>query len=170
MSYLLNGFADELVKMAGPTGMSKKERDEYTKMYRSVKRKSQRGGSDSSLKALRGSGRRVSRDYLSSTALGAIGTPAAMLVGAKLTKSIRNKDIMRAMSKATTPQRRKQLAGGIETRGIVGRGGGIGFPHKKDPVISHSELAGHAARGGIMGSVFQMLRDRFAGSAGVKRD
>ena len=166
MSYLLNGFTDELVKMAGPTGMSKSERAEYQSLYRSVKKKSQRGGSDSSLKGLRGSGRRVSRDYLSSTALGAVGTPAAMLISAKLTKSVRNKDIMRAMARAKTPKRRKQLAGALETRGLVGRGGGIGLPYKKDPIISYSELVGSAARGGMVGSVFQMLRDRFAGSAG----
>ena len=168
MQNLLNGFADELVKMAGPSGMSKKERDEYTKMYRSVKRKTQRGG-DSGLKNLRGSGRRVSRDYLASAALGAMATPAAILVGAKLTKSIRNKDILKEMAKAT-PKRREQLAGGLETRGLVGRGGGIGLPKKKDPILSHADLAGHAARGGVMGSVFQMLRDRFAGSAGYKKD
>jgi len=168
MSYLLNGFADELVKMAGPTGMSKTERDEYNKLYRSVRRKSSKG-IDSGLKNLRGSGRRVSRDYLSSTALGAVGTPAAIIVGAKITKGVRNKDILKAMVKAPTMKRRKQLAHGLETRGLVGRGGGIGFPHKKDPVISHADLAGHAARGGIMGSVFQMLRDRFSGSAGIKQ-
>jgi hypothetical protein len=168
MSYLLNGFADELVKMAGPSGMSQKERDEYSKMYRSVKRKTQRGSMDSGLKNLRGSGRRVSRDYLSSTALGALGTPAAIVVGAKITKGVRNKDILKAMVKAPTVKRRKQLAHGLETRGLVGKGGGIGFPHKKDPIISHADLVGHAARGGIMGSVFQMLRDRFSGSAGVK--
>lgn len=169
MSYLFNGFADELVKMAGPTTMSKKERAEYQSLYRSVKRKSQKMNSESGLKNLRGSGRRVSRDYLSSTALGALGTPAAVVVGAKITKGVRNKDILKAMVKAPTVKRRKQLAHGLETRGLVGKGGGIGLPHKKDPIISHAELAGHAARGGLMGSVFQMLRDRFSGSAGVKK-
>lgn len=168
MNHLLQGFTAELTKLAAPMGMTKKEEREYKNLYRSVRRSSNKG-LDSGLKNLRGSGRRVSRDYLSSTALGAVGTPAAIIVGAKITKGVRNKDILRAMVKAPTVKRRKQLAHGLETRGLVGKGGGIGFPHKKDPIISHADLVGHAARGGIMGSVFQMLRDRFSGSAGVKQ-
>jgi len=169
MNHLLNGFADELVKMAGPSGMPKSERDEFNRLYRNVKRESQKGGVDQGLKDLRGSGRRVSRDYLASTMLGAIGTPAAMIIGAKISKGAKNKDILRQMVKAPSMKRRKQLASNLETRGIVGRGGGIGFPRKKDPILSHHDLAGQAARGGIMGSVFQMLRDRFSGSAGYDR-
>lgn len=169
MNSVIAGFATELVKLSASNGMSSGEKAEYKKLYRNVRRRSQKGNDNSGLDKLRGQGRRVSRDYLSSTILGAAGTPAAILIGAKITKGARNKDILKAMAKAKTPSQRKRLATGLETRNLTGRGGGIGLPHKKDPIVSKSELVGHAARGGIMGSVFQMLRDRFSGSAGYEK-
>lgn len=168
MDHVLGGFTDELLKLAGKR-MSQAEREEQQlrALYRDVKARSQKGGSDSSLRKLRGKGRKVSRDYLASTLIGAAATPAALLASGKLSRVLNNREVIKAM-KGVRGARRKALSAHLESGPMLGR---TKVPDllkgKKKPMMTHAELAGHAARGGAMGSIIQMIRDRFSGSAGV---
>ena len=163
MDHLLAGFANELVKLSTARGEQSDSDEELRELYKEVKKKSQ-GGGDGGLDKIRGHGRRVSRDYLASSLIGATATPAAVLLGKKISRGMHNRDVIRAM-KGLKGARRKSLEQYIE-KGPVFSKGGPPFS-KQAPMMTHGELAGHAARGGVMGSVIQMLRDRFSGSAGA---
>jgi hypothetical protein len=166
MDYLLDGFTDELLKLASRKTRAEREDAELRALYREVKKKSQRGGGGG-LKDLRGKGRQVSRDYLASTAIGAAAAPAAVLLGGKISRLLHNRDVAKAM-KGLRGKRRRAVAKHLESGKLVG-GPKLPGMKGKPPMFTRAELAGHAVRGGAMGSIIQMLRDRFSGSAGVNR-
>ena len=125
------------------------ENAELKQLYRDVK-KSTKKNSERGLRKLRGEGRTVSRDYLASMGIGALARPAAALAGGKLSRALGNRDIRKAIAKTKNRSAKKMLGKTI----------------KRGPTISRAELAGHGVQGAVMGSVVQMLRDRFSGSAG----
>ena len=160
MDCVLGGFTAELIKLAG--GQADRETAELRALYRTVKKQGQKK-SGARLARLRGKGRTVSRDYLASAMIGATATPAAILLGNKISRLLHNKDLRRAM-KGVRRKRRRAISTHLETGPTIGRSG-IHAKGKK-PLMTHADLAGTAVRGGAMGSIIQMLRDKFSGSAG----
>ena len=160
MDNVLEGFSSELLKIATRSTI-KKEDAELRALYRKVKKKSQRAGTGSKI---RGQGRKVSRDYLASALIGAAATPAALLLGGKVSRVLHNKEVRKAMS-GLSGKRKKAVGRHLELGPTVGK---ASFPkvRGKSPVMTHSELGGQAARGAAIGSIIQVLRDRFSGSAG----
>lgn len=164
MDYVLEGFTNELLKLAGSQSAVERESAELRSLYRDVKKKSQGGASDAALKKIRGKGREVSRDYLASAMIGATAGPAAVLLGGKLSRKLHNRDVIKAM-KGLSGKRKKQIAKHLELGPTIGKTKIPGIQGQR-PIMTHPELAGSAARGAAMGSVIQMIRDRFSGSAG----
>lgn len=162
MDYVLSGFASELVKLSSSKASSSEDAD-LKRLYKKVKKRSQRG-SGSGLDKIRGKGRKVSRDYLASTLIGATATPAAFLLGKRLSRSLHNRDVKKLMT-GLSKGRKKALEKYIDKGPLVGRSGRRARGSSK-PVATHGELADQAVRGGVMGSVIQALRDRYSGSAG----
>jgi len=159
MDAVLTGFTKELIKLAGA------DPDDELRLYRQVRReqsKPDRAG----LSAIRGHGRQVSRDYLASLLIGALAQPASYLLGGRISRALHNREIMRAMKGTRSLSRRRELARYLQKGPLVGRAG-FATPIGKKPIMSYSDLAGHAGRGALMGSVIQMLRDRYSGSAGA---
>ena len=161
MQPLLHGFVDELVKI----GFVDEEDARLRQMYRDVKRK-KAPESDKILRALRGHGRQVSRDYLASMILGAVTAPLGMLVGKKISRMMHNRDVMKAISQASSRKVRRHLRGHLHTGPTVGRSG-VGLPTSKQPLMDLPELGGNTARGAAMGLIFQMIHDRVSGSTGA---
>ena len=163
MQPLVYGFTDELVKLSATAQVDV----DLSKAYRQAKKET-RGDdkTESALRQLRGKGRQVSRDYLASMLLGASMTPAAALLGRRITRGLHNKEILRELAKAKGGKRRKMLARELYSGKLIG-GAKPGKRKQLQPTMTKSELAGFAVRGGVMGSLVQMLRDRFAGSAGA---
>jgi hypothetical protein len=160
MNPFLDGFADELIKLG------KKNADaEIRKMYRDVRRE-QGDMPSAALSGLRGKGRQVSRDYLASMILGAATTPAMSLIGGKVSRGLHNRQILAAIKKAKTPKQIKQLRRELYTGKLIGSHRPAMRAQEK-PILSTTDLAADASKGALYGSVLQMLRDRYSGSAGV---
>jgi len=167
MDNVLEGFADELVKLAGKRSSSAGAEDEdLLALYQRVKSRSDKGLNDSTLKKIRGKGRQVSRDYLASTLIGSVATPVALLGSKRISRALHNREVLKAMQ-GVKGRRRKALAGYLESGPMLGKTKVPGMMKGKKPMMTHAELAGHSIRGGAMGSIIQMLRDRFSGSAGI---
>lgn len=141
------------------------ERKEFQRLYRDVQSKSSKG-TEGSLKKLRGKGREVSRDYLASMIIGAGGTPLARLAGARLSRALHNRDIRKAIARTKKPSIRRALRSKIETGPAVGPSYSVG-KHKGKPLMTTGDVVGHGVYGAVLGSLVQMLRDRFSGSAGA---
>jgi hypothetical protein len=163
MQPLLLGFTHELVKLS----TSAKVDVDLNQAYREAKKDTSGDEkTENALKQLRGSGRRVSRDYLASAILGATLSPAAALMGKRFSRGLHNKEILRALAKARSGKERTMLSKEIYSGKLMGRMK-PGRPKHQQPTMTRAELAGYTVRGGIMGSLVQALRDRFAGSAGT---
>ena len=159
MGPLHDGFVDELVKLAA------KEDKQLEKLYRQVRRKQGRAPSRG-MSNLRGKGRKVSRDYLASMLLGAAATPALTILGGKISRGLHNRAIMSAIKKAKTPKQAKALRRELYSGKSIGRTM-PGARAQDRPIATAADLAGDAGKGALYGSVLQMMRDRYAGSAGV---
>lgn len=159
MNSFMAGFADELVKVS-----AKQDFDaEMKKALRSARRKSE----SSSLSKIRGQGRPVSRDYLAATMLGAAASPLVYLSRKGISRGLHNRAIRKAIKQTSSPKAIRQLKSELQRGPMTGSG----IPKPKpglEPLVTHSELLGGAATGGFTGSALQMLRDRFAGSAGAR--
>lgn len=160
MSALLDGFASELVKIAKIT-----DEEEMNRVYRAVRREQGRAP-ESALTGLRGKGRQVSRDYLASLLLGAAATPLLSIAGGKISRALHNRQILSALKKARTPKEIRKLRRELYTGKAVGRYRPGMRPQEK-PILTPADLAADASKGALYGSVLQMLRDRYSGSAGV---
>jgi len=137
------------------------------KLYRTLKQRA-RGehNLESSLDKIRGKGRQVSRDYLASMIIGGAATPLALLGGSRIARGLHNRDVRKAIAATRSSAAKKALRAELQTGPIVGRSYGHKSPAMK-PLTTTSELAGQGVRGAVMGSIIQMLRDRFSGSAGL---
>jgi len=163
MGPLLNGFADELEKLGAA--------DDFERQMRKALRDARSSGAAGDegqgiIDALRGKGRPVSRDYLAATILGALATPAAALATKAVSRGLHNRSVIKAL-KSTSSKRQKSL---LQKQLQAGPAIGPNVPKAKaglEPLMTHAELGGQATRGALYGSVLQMLRDRFSGSAGV---
>jgi hypothetical protein len=165
MDRVLQGFTEELVKLSSRRSDEAREEEDLRALYRQVKARSTKGLERSGLEKLRGKGRPVSRDYLASTIIGAAATPLAMLMGGKLSRALHNREVRFAM-KGLRGKRRAAVAKMMESGPMIGPMPLPGSGRKR-PMMTRAELAGHAVRGGAMGSIIQMLRDKFSGSAGA---
>jgi len=144
---------------------AEKEDARLRQLYLDVKKRSG-AGADRGIDKIRGKGRKVSRDYLASMLIGAGATPIAMLASSKLSRLVHNKEIQRAIAATRNRSMKRALRSKIQKGPMIGPT----YPKKPTPdkpLMTLSETAGHGARGAVMGSLVQMLRDRFSGSAGA---
>ena len=142
-----------------------REQAQLKKLYRDVKKKSKKG-SRRGLGKIRGEGRRVSRDYLASLGIGAASYPAAILAGKGLTRALHNREVRRAIARTRGRSAKKALRGEFQRGPMVGPNR-PGSQSSKKPLLTTSQVAGEGVRGAVMGSIIQMLRDKFSGSAGT---
>ncbi len=163
MTPFLQGFASELVKVAGPTDAS------FEDAFSDAKREAgRRGPPDSALRALRGSGQAVSRDYLASMLIGAAATPAIALIGKRLARVINNRDVMRAMHAASSGRAKRTILKELHAGPSFGRAL-PGVEPRVRPLMTHGGAAGAALGRALGGSAVQMIRDYFSGSKGTKQ-
>jgi len=98
--------------------------------------------------------------------LGAAATPALTILGGKISRGLHNRTIRSALKRAKSAKDIKALRRELHTGKTVGRvvpGGRI----QRQPIATPADVAGDVAKGALYGSVLQMMRDRYAGSAGV---
>lgn len=156
MEPILEGFSDELEKLA--------KVDEFEKQRRALNRDLRRVTREKGkhpLESLRGKSSPRQRDYLATAAIGATAYPAIALMTAALSRKLSNRSLMKAMRGAGRKER-KMLKTRLDTAPLVGPVAGA-----KAPKITTEKLTSQAARGVLVGSLIQMLRDRFAGSTPV---
>lgn len=159
MTPLLRGFAGELVKLA----------DENKDLLREAKQEAKELPKDTeAIRMLRG-GSPVSRNYLSSTLIGAAAAPAMAIAGKSITRALHNRGVRKAIREAPIGSaRRALLRGELQTGPLVGRMR-PDLPISKRPALTAGELASDAAKGGLMGSIVQMIRDRYSGEGEKKK-
>lgn len=168
MTPFITGFGNELIKLAKDKKF--KVDVDPDQAYRAARR----GGREddlemqSALSSIRGKGQRVSRDYLASMLLGAASFPAAMMGGKGITRMMHNRQVIKELAKTKSRKGQARLQRKLQGGPIVGSSA-KNYPGG-DPLMSTSELAGAAGRGALAGSVLEMLRDRFAGAAGVQKN
>jgi len=153
MEPLLAGFGDELEKLA--------KDDEFAKQRRALARdlrKITRGKNRPSLESLRGKSSPRQRDYVASAAIGAAAYPAIVVLQGLVRRKLGNRALSKAMATASR-KGKKRLKSRMDVSPMVGS-----ITAKKRPRISKQDLAAVAIRGGAMGSILQMVRDRYAGS------
>lgn len=160
MTPFIHGFSSELVKLGSDYRLRP---EDLRKIHREAKRDKGSGDKDI-MKSIRGEGEQVSRDYLAGMLIGAGTMPGVELSAQALARKINNAEVSRAMAKAPA-SRRAELAAKIHRGKLVGSAGS-----KIAPLVTRGQLAGSAARGALLGSVVQMIRDRFSGAKGVKDD
>ncbi len=143
MQPMLSGFVDELVKIADVASDAAPHADHHHK------------------------GVPVTRNYMASVAIGAAAAPLLALIGKGITRMLHNKDIGHALKSVEGGAKRESLMNEIHTGPIFGR---IrpDLPANQRPLVTPADLAGDVAKAALTGSIVQMIRDRFSGSAGVK--
>jgi hypothetical protein len=157
MNAWLNGFADELVKLASrpPDVLAAMEMAKAEDRAQPTNRRM--------LRSLRGQGAPVSRDYLASAIMGALSVPAMAVLGKAVSRKLNNRAILYA-AKGSFGKARQGMLAEMQTGKLIGRA----RPDLKlgqRPLMTTGELAGSALTGGLGGSIVQMIRDRVSGSA-----
>lgn len=156
MNPFLAGFKDELVKLGA-------DETDYTAALREARRDLRSQNNDSALKAIRGKGAPVSRDYLASMVIGAASVPALAVVGKLISRKIGNRQAAHLLAKTIDPKKRKAILSEMHRGPVIGRAM-PGVALNKRPLLTHGDLASDAAKGALGGTVVQMIRDHFAGS------
>lgn len=156
MKSFIGAFADELEKLSAPSDK------ELAIAYEQAK---EDGGHSrtSALAALRGKGKAVSRDYLSSAAIGAAATPAVALLGSVVSRKMRNRGLQKLLANAKSKRAKKAINEQMLTGPALGRAK-PGDKWNTAPLMTYEDAAGKAVAGGVAGSAIQMLRDRLSGS------
>ena len=157
MEPVLAGFDDELHKLAARR-LSEPERQQRA-LARDLRRATRRAVRNPPLAGLRGKSSPRQRDYLASAGIAALTYPLMGLLGAKVSRGLRNRATLQAM-RGVSRGGRKQLKRKLETGPLIAKS------HlKKQPgQLTSEDLAVRAAQGGVVGSLVMALRDRFAGS------
>jgi hypothetical protein len=153
MGPLLVGFGDEIEKLA--------KDDEFAKQRRALARdlrKVTRVKGSPKVESLRGKSSPRQRDYVASAAIGAAAYPAIVVLQQLARRKFGNRALSKAMATASKKDR-KRLKSRMDVSPLVGS-----ITAKKRPRISKQDLAAVSVRGGAMGSLLQMVRDRYAGS------
>lgn len=154
----LSGFADELVKLA-ETNPS-----EMRAVLREAKQEAQEAPRDAeSIRSIRGKGAPVSRDYLASMLIGGLATPLLTVAGKRISRTIHNRAVEKALKGTLRPGKRKALQAELQTGPLVGRPR-PDLPLGKRPQVTPADILSDAAKGVIGGSLVQMIRDRYSGS------
>ena len=139
------------------SGRKKKDDEQYRQLYREVKKRSQKGPAGKPFKPKAPS----SRDYLASAAIGAGATPLALLGGARLSRAMHNRELRKALGYVRGRSAKRGIRSQLKTGPTLGPS--YRRQGSKKPLMTYAETAGHGARGAVMGSLIQMLRDRFSG-------
>jgi hypothetical protein len=161
MQTLLAGFADELVKIAA-SDADLREAMREAKHSVSTKVPKQDW-------SVRGHGAPVSRDYLASMLLAATAVPLVGIAGKAIQRAVHNRDVRKAIRMAKFPGERMLLESEIHRGPIIARWR-PNLPEQKSPLTTTSELASDISKSVLMGTVVQMLRDRFSGEGKDKKD
>lgn len=151
MNTFLNGFADELTKT------SSKSSDD--KALRGAMRSATRSAKMNSSESILDKGRKTGRNYMAATTLGAIASPALALMGRKAGRAFHNRSIRKAI-KSAKPAEIRNLKKQIEKGPWVG----ANIPKAKpgmEPLMTASDLGGHAVHGALYGSVLNMIKDQY---------
>lgn len=136
--------------------------------FREAKRETRRQPSrDGALRALRGDGTPVSRNYLASMLIGGISVPAVAIMSKRISRALNNKAVqreMRSLGPMASMKKVRALRDELHTGPSFGRAR-PGTPMNTRPLITHGEAAGLAASGVASGGLVQIIRDHFSGSA-----
>ena len=151
MNWLLEGFADEMQKIskeATPQLTALREVKLRAKADRDVEKVIKEIGVEE--RAAKKSGK---KDYAASAGFGALTMPAIGLASAAVRRKVVNAALKREVGKAGTVSAKKALVKKLE----------------KGPLMSSGDVAGQAAKGAIMGSLYQAVKDQIMDGAGKSR-
>lgn len=152
----VSAFDDELEKLAAPT------QEELQEAYDRVRREERNGGS-SLADAIRGKGKPVSRDYLSSALIGAAAAPAISLLSSVVSRRLRNRGLAKMLGSARTKVQRRAIKDQMVTGPVFGKTK-PGDKWNTAPLMTPEDAIGKAVGGAAAGSAVQMVRDRYSGS------
>jgi hypothetical protein len=161
MNRMLTGFQDELVKVSSlaPAGIRSADLEARHEMGQTPH--------DNAFDKMRGQGRQVSRDYLSSMIIGTLAAPVVAMLGKKIGRMFENHALQRALHATRDAGERRSIMDEIHVGKIFGHAK-PGMALNARPLMTPSDAIASASQGLIMSSVVQLLRDRLAGGAAKK--
>lgn len=161
MGPILEGFNNELTKLATkPLSQFEKDQRKMERDVLRVQKKLSKGNHP--FDRLRGESSPRQRDYLASALIASAAYPGVRLGTSAVGRALRNRSLRKAITGASRKQR-KRLSKRIESGPAV-----VTHASGKKGLATREHLMTDAARGAMVGSIVQMVRDRFSGSTAVK--